>query len=106
MPHHSATRALAGATITMTKAGLVAWLGNDRHITKCISCDDRHIGVRKDALYADQENRGTTPQPTGDGTMSWRKSAIFAVDCAAVLTGGLLAVPFVLILTSPFWVSY
>ncbi len=38
--------------------------------------------------------------------MSWRKSAIFAVDCATVLTGGLLAVPFVLILTSPFWVSY
>ncbi len=38
--------------------------------------------------------------------MSWRKSAIFAVDCAAVLTGVLIAAPFVLILTSPFWVSY
>ncbi len=38
--------------------------------------------------------------------MSWRKSAIFAVDCAAVLTGVLMAAPFALILTSPFWVSY
>ncbi len=33
--------------------------------------------------------------------MSWRKSAIFAVDCAAVLTGVLIAAPFVLILVSP-----
>ena len=84
----------------------MAWLGNDRHRTKCISCDDRHIGAREDALYLDQENRETTPQPTGDGTMSWRKNAIFAVDCAAVLAGVLIAAPFVLILTSPFWVSY
>ncbi len=38
--------------------------------------------------------------------MSWRKSAIFAVDCAAVLFGVLIAVPFVLILTSPFLISY
>ncbi len=74
-------------------------------MTKCISCDGRHIGVRKDALYLDQEIRGTTPQPTGDGTMSWRKNAIFAVDCAAVLVGVLIAAPFVLILASPFLVS-
>ncbi len=47
-----------------------------------------------------------TPQPTGDGTMSWRKSTIFAVDCAAVLAGVLIAAPFVLILTSPFLASY
>ncbi len=38
--------------------------------------------------------------------MSWRKSAIFAVDCAAVLAAVLIAAPFLLILTAPFWVSY
>ncbi len=38
--------------------------------------------------------------------MSWQKSAVFAVDCAAVLTGVLIAAPFALILTSPFLVSY
>ncbi len=38
--------------------------------------------------------------------MSWRKSTIFAVDCAAVLTGVLIAAPFLLILTAPFLVSY
>jgi len=75
-------------------------------MTKCTYCDDRHIGARKDALYLDQENWGMTPQPTGDGTMSWRKSTIFAVDCAAVLTGVLIAAPFLLILTAPFLVSY
>ena len=75
-------------------------------MTNCTFCDDRHIGARKDALYLDQEYRGNAPQPTGDGTMSWRKNAIFAVDCAAVLVGVLIAAPFVLILTSPFWVSY
>ncbi len=38
--------------------------------------------------------------------MSWRKTTIFAVDCAAVLVGVLIAAPFVLILTSPFLFSY
>ncbi len=38
--------------------------------------------------------------------MSWRKNAIFAIDCAAVLVGVLIAAPFVLILTSPFLFSY
>ncbi len=38
--------------------------------------------------------------------MSWRKNAIFAVESAAVLVGVLIAAPFVLILTSPFLVSY
>ena len=38
--------------------------------------------------------------------MSWRKSTIFAVDCAVVLVGVLIAAPFVLILISPFLVSY
>ncbi len=38
--------------------------------------------------------------------MSWRRTMIFAVDCAAVLVGGvLIAAPFVLILASPFLVS-
>ena len=38
--------------------------------------------------------------------MSWRKNAIFAVDCAAVLVGVLIAAPFILILVSPFLVSH
>ncbi len=38
--------------------------------------------------------------------MSWRRITIFAVDCAAVLVGVLIAAPFVLILASPFLVSY
>jgi len=91
-------------TLALAATGAAKVLGALK--TKCTSCDDRHIGAPKDALYLDQENRGTTPQLTGDGTMSWRKSAIFAVDCAAVLAGVLIAAPFVLILTSPFWVSY
>ena len=73
---------------------------------KCTSCDDRHIGVHKGALYLGQEIRGIPPQPTGDGTMSWRKSVTFAVDFAAVLFGVLIAAPFVMILTSPFLFLY
>ena len=38
--------------------------------------------------------------------MSWRRTTIFAVDCAAVLVGVLIAAPFVLILASPFLVSH
>ncbi len=38
--------------------------------------------------------------------MSWRKSTIFAIDCAVVLAGVLIAAPFVLILISPFLASY
>ncbi len=38
--------------------------------------------------------------------MSWHKSTIFAIDCAAVLVSMLIAAPFALILTSPFLYSY
>ncbi len=38
--------------------------------------------------------------------MFWRKSTIYALDCIAVLAGLAIAAPFVLILTSPFIVSY
>jgi hypothetical protein len=34
--------------------------------------------------------------------MSWRKSTIFTMDCAAVCAGLLIASPFFLILASPF----
>ncbi len=34
--------------------------------------------------------------------MSWRKSAIFTMDCAAVCAGLPIASPFFLILASPF----
>ncbi len=38
--------------------------------------------------------------------MSWQKSAVFTVDCIATVIGLLLALPFVMILASPFLVSY
>ncbi len=38
--------------------------------------------------------------------MFWRDCAIFALDCAAALAGLLIATPFVLILVSPFLVTY
>ncbi len=38
--------------------------------------------------------------------MFWHKRATFALDCIAVAVGLAIAVPFVLILTSPFIVGY
>jgi len=38
--------------------------------------------------------------------MFWRKSTIYALDFIAVMVGLAIAAPFVLILTSPFLVSY
>ena len=34
--------------------------------------------------------------------MSWRKGIGFTVDCLVVLTGSLLAVPFVIMIAAPF----
>ena len=38
-------------TLALAAAGAAKVLGALK--TKCTSCDDRHIGVRKDALYLD-----------------------------------------------------
>ncbi len=38
--------------------------------------------------------------------MSWQKSKIFTLDCAAVIAGLLIAAPFFLILASPFIAGY
>ncbi len=38
--------------------------------------------------------------------MSWQKSAIVTMDLFAVIVGLLIAAPFVLILASPFLVTY
>ncbi len=38
--------------------------------------------------------------------MNWRKSTIFTIDCAAILIGLLMALPFILILASPFLATY
>ena len=38
--------------------------------------------------------------------MSWQKSAIVTMDCFAVITGLLMALPFLLILAAPFLVTY
>ncbi len=34
--------------------------------------------------------------------MSWRKGTIFTIDCVAVFVGLLIALPFFLILVTPF----
>ncbi len=38
--------------------------------------------------------------------MSWQKSAVVTMDCFAVIVGVLIAAPFLLILASPFLVTY
>lgn len=38
--------------------------------------------------------------------MFWHKCKIITIDCVAILVGLLIAVPFVLILISPFLGSY
>ncbi len=55
-----------------------------------------------DDVSLDQENWGDRLQPKGDGTMSWRKITISAVDCAGILEGWLIAAHFVMIFTIPF----
>ncbi len=50
---HSATKAFTKAAATMNRVDL--WHARLALKTKCTSCDDRHIGARKDALYLDQE---------------------------------------------------
>ena len=38
--------------------------------------------------------------------MSWQKSTIVTMDCFAVVAGLVMALPFLLILASPFLVAY
>ncbi len=38
--------------------------------------------------------------------MSWHNSAKLTIDCVAVVTGLLMATPFLLILASPFLIAY
>jgi hypothetical protein len=38
--------------------------------------------------------------------MYWQKSAMVTMDCVAVITGLMMATPFLLILASPFLVTY
>jgi hypothetical protein len=38
--------------------------------------------------------------------MSWQKTTVLTVDCLATFVGLLLALPFILVLASPFMVSY
>ena len=48
---------------------------------------------------------GDGPHEEGVDTMFWQKSAIVTMDCFAVMTGLLIASPFLLILASPFLVT-
>jgi hypothetical protein len=38
--------------------------------------------------------------------MSWQKTTVFTIDCVATFVGLLMALPFVLILLSPFMITY
>jgi hypothetical protein len=41
-----------------------------------------------------------------EATMSrWRKFAVTALDCAAIVAGALIALPFLLILAAPFYMG-
>jgi len=73
---------------------------------KCPESDGRHYVNPKAAQFLYQDGRVPALQATGDRTMSWQKSTIFAIDCLATFVGLLLALPFFLILASPFLVSY
>ena len=46
------------------------------------------------------------PRKIGEKIMFWQKSAIVTMDVFAVIVGLLIAAPFVLILASPFLVTY
>lgn len=51
-----------------------------------------------------------TRKPTGfaqqEATMTrWRRFAVTALDCAAIVAGALIAAPFLLILAAPFYMG-
>lgn len=56
--------------------------------------------------YIHYRTTGDGPQEKGVETMSWQNSAIVTMDCVAVVAGLLMASPFLLILASPFLVTY
>jgi hypothetical protein len=56
--------------------------------------------------YVDYRTTGDGPQQKGVATMSWHNSAKLTIDCVAVVTGLLMATPFLLILASPFLITY
>ena len=58
--------------------------------------------LRPIAAHVQYMTTRDSPSIKGEGTMFWRKSTIFTMDCAAVCAGLLIASPFFLILVSPF----
>ncbi len=56
--------------------------------------------------YIHYRTTGNGPHEEGAEIMFWQKSAIVTMDCFAVMTGLLIASPFLLILASPFLVTY
>ncbi len=58
------------------------------------------------APYILYRTTGDGPHAEGVNIMSWQKSAIVTMDCFAVMTGLLIASPFLLILASPFLMTY
>ena len=56
--------------------------------------------------YIHYTTTGDGPRENGVETMSWHNSAKVTMDCVAVVTGLLMASPFLLILASPFLVTY
>jgi len=58
------------------------------------------------APYILYKTSGDGPQEEGVEIMFWQKSAIVTMDCFAVIAGLLIASPFLLILASPFLMTY
>ncbi len=58
------------------------------------------------APYIHYRTTGDGPHEEGVEIMSWQKSANVTMDCFAVMIGLLMASPFLLILASPFLVTY
>ncbi len=58
------------------------------------------------APYILYRTTGDGPHEAGVEIMFWQKSAILTMDCFAVMTGLLIASPFLLVLASPFLVTY
>ena len=58
------------------------------------------------APYIRYRTTGDGPHEEGAEIMFWQKSAIVTMDCFAVMIGLLIASPFLLVLASPFLVTY
>lgn len=59
-----------------------------------------------EAAYILYRTTGDGPHQKGVEIMSWQSSAKLTIDCVAITAGMLMATPFLLILASPFLITY